>query len=156
MVNTFETYEKAFAQQNLSYFNGNVEGILWLKLRAIARRKQLVTFMKQMGLAAASKTIKKQTIKLFYSLSTDVNKANLVLDVFLRNVENELYAELDINTEQLKEDLYNVRDYHWGGDYNNSLERYLNKIICQGITFISKASRTKGRHSRKCLALCEE
>ena len=74
MVNTFETYEKAFAQQNLSYFNGNVEGILWLKLRAIARRKQLVTFMKQMGLVAASKTIKKQTIELFYSLSTDVNK----------------------------------------------------------------------------------
>ncbi len=143
MVNTFETYEKAFAQQNLSYFNGNLEGILWLKLRAIARRKQLVTFMKQMGLVAASKTIKKQTIELFYSLSTDVNKANLVLDVFLRNVENELYAELNINTEQLKEDLYNVRDYHWGGDYNNSLDRYLIKSYVKGLPSFQKLLEQK-------------
>ena len=109
-----------------------------------------------MGLAAASKTIKKQTIELFYSLSTDVNKANLVLDVFLRNVENELYAELDINTEQLKEDLYNVRDYHWGGDYNNSLDRYLIKSYVKGLPSFQKLLEQKEDIAEKCLALCEE
>ena len=133
MIATFEECEQAFAQQQLCLFNGDARGILWLKLRAIARKKQLSLFTSQIGFSLTSKTIKQQTKELYQYLCNDVGEANKSLDFFLRNAENELYAALNVNLEELKADLYKIQDYVWGGDYTNSLDRYLIKSYVKGV-----------------------
>jgi len=47
------------------------------------------------------------------------------LDTFLRDKSQELYVSKGIDVKRLKNDLYKVTDYKWGGDQNNSLDRYL-------------------------------
>lgn len=37
----FEKWDKEFRNQNLSAFNNNITGLLWLKVRAVCRGKQI-------------------------------------------------------------------------------------------------------------------
>ena len=44
-MTTFEKWDKEFQSQNLYAFNGNTKGLLWLKVRAICRNKQIKEFI---------------------------------------------------------------------------------------------------------------
>ncbi len=102
MFDVFEKYASAFTQQRLSEFNRDRNGILWLKLRAISRKRQLAQFAEQRGIYLKSRTIRQQSIELFSHLCTEFTEANKALDLFLRNEENELYAGLNSGISKSK------------------------------------------------------
>jgi len=99
MFDVFEKYASAFTQQRLSEFNRDRNGILWLKLRAISRKRQLAQLR---GIYLKSRTIRQQSIELFSHLCTEFTEANKALDLFLRNEENELYAGLNSGISKSK------------------------------------------------------
>lgn len=46
-MNEFEKWDIAFREQKLDVFNNNRTGLLWLKVRAICRSRQLKEFLKE-------------------------------------------------------------------------------------------------------------
>lgn len=119
----FEEFDYAFRNQDMYVFNGNKRGLLWLKVRAISRSKQLLQFTESNGIKLKSTKVAEQNVELF-NILTKRKDAMLILDNFLKCMNHEWYAQMDVDIEQLKEDLYKIREYNWGGDQNNSLDKY--------------------------------
>lgn len=123
-MTNFEKWNKEFKSQNLFAFNNNTNGLLWLKTRAICRKEQLQQFIENNKIVLSSSKIAQQNIELFEKLETMPNAMQL-LDSFLRERNNEWYKAKGVDEEILKDDLYKVQHYAWGGDQNNSLDKYL-------------------------------
>lgn len=123
-MSNFEKWDKEFRSQNLYAFNNNVNALLWLKVRAVCRGKQIGQFVKDSNLMLTSTKISEQNIELF-ELLEGRSDAMLILDRFLQGKNNEWYAAMGVDENKLKDDLYKVRYYAWGGDQNNSLDRHL-------------------------------
>lgn len=137
----FDKWDKEYRRQNMSVFNNNLQGLLWLKVRAVSRSKQINKFAEDNGLTFASRRIAEQSIELFDILKYRPD-AQCRLDKFLQNINNEWYNARGIDVERLKEDLYGVRYYSWGGDRNNSLDKYL---ISRYVKTISNFSELQGK-----------
>ena len=119
----FEKWDKEFRNQNLNAFNGDFYGLLWLKVRAICRSKQLRQFVEENEIDLKSTKVSEQSIELFNILEKR-DDAMSILDTFLRCLNHEWYIGMGVDIEQLKEDLYKIQYYAWGGDQNNSLDKY--------------------------------
>lgn len=122
-MTNFEKWDKEFRLQNLYAFNHNANGLLWLKVRAICRGKQISRFVEENNLKLLSSTITQQNIELFDILERRTDGMDL-LDNYLRIKSHEWYAAMGVDENRLKEDLYKVRYYTWGGDQNNSLDKH--------------------------------
>lgn len=120
----FEDWNKKFNEQNLFDFNGNSEGLLWLKVRAVCRAKLLEKFLKENSIQLTSKKSADKNKELFTILQNR-GDASKILNDFLKNQNNEWYRQMNINEVQLKTDLYRIEQYEWGGDQNNSLDKHL-------------------------------
>ena len=140
-MNNFEKWDKEFRAQNLYSFNDDSNGLLWLKVRAICRGKQLSQFLKDNSLTLKSKKVAEQNVELFELLEKRKDAVQM-LDEFLRCMNNEWYISKNVDTDKLKEDLYNVHYYVWGGDQNNSLDRYfVNRYVKVIISFSDLENR---------------
>lgn len=122
-MTNFEKWDKALKSQNLFLFNNNPNGLLWLKVRAICRGKQLSEFLETNNIFLASKKISDKNRELFEILEQREDAAG-ILDNFLRCVNHDWYVAKGVDVAKLKEDLYRVKNYNWGGDQNNSLDKY--------------------------------
>lgn len=67
-----------------------------------------------------------------------------ILDTFLRCLNHEWYTEMGVDIEQLKEDLYRVQYYAWGGDQNNSLDKY---FISRYVKVISRYNELQNKQT---------
>jgi len=123
-MTNFEKWDIAFSKQEMYRFNHDANGLLWLKTRAICRGKQLTKFLDKYKLTLSEKRAKEKNRELFELLENKL-EAVMWLDEFLRDTDNELYKTLGIDEAKLKEDLFNIREYHWGGDQTNSLDKYM-------------------------------
>ncbi|MDD5839193.1 MAG: hypothetical protein ACI30P_02615 [Muribaculaceae bacterium] len=119
----FDKWDREFREQNLSTFNNNFNGLLWLKVRAICRGKQLRQFLKDNDIALTGTKVSEQNREL-YALLAKRSDAMAILDKFLQCMNHEWYNEKGVDINQLKHDLYKVHSYSWGGDRNNSLDKY--------------------------------
>lgn len=119
----FEKYDSAFRNQDMCVFNGDKMGLLWLKVRAISRSKQLLQFTDDNGIKLKTTKVAEQNVELF-NILTNRKDAMLIIDNFLKGMNHEWYAQMGVDIKQLKEDLYKIREYNWGGDQNNSLDKY--------------------------------
>lgn len=131
-MTNFEKWDKEFRAQNLFAFNNDDNGLLWLKVRAVCRGKQIDKFLEENHLTLTKKKIAEQNVELF-ELLEQTEGAMAMLDKYLRDRNNEWYKGID--THQLKEDLYQVQYYAWGGDQNNSLAKHL---VSRYVKVISK------------------
>lgn len=131
---TFEEWENLFRTQNLFAFNNSREGLLWLKVRSVCRAKLLEQFLSANQIKLESKKISDQNKELFLMLQKWNDSMDL-LDSFLRVESHNWYNTMGIDEAQLKEDLYKVQHYDWGGDQNNSLDKYL---VSRYVKVISK------------------
>lgn len=120
----FDNWDKAFREQNMFAFNGNADGVLWLKTRAVCRHKLLKLFLSKAGITLQSHTLKEQNKELYQVLCQKPD-AMALIDDFLQQRNNEWYVAMNVDEAKLKQDLYNVHTYEWGGDRNNSLDKYL-------------------------------
>ena len=124
-MSNFETWDILFKQQNLFGFNGNINGLLWLKVRAVFRKDILPKFLASSQITLTNTRLKERQEELFKILEADEQRSMSILDTFLQDTENEFYRQRNIDEQKLVSDLYKITSYEWGGDYNNSLDRYL-------------------------------
>lgn len=123
-MSNFEKWDKAFRAQDLFSFNYNATGLLWLKVRAVCRGKQLQRFLNCNHIVLSSTKLSERNKELFEKLET-MPDALQRLDDFLRIKSHDWYVSMGVDESKLKEDLYKVHHYAWGGDQNNSLDKHL-------------------------------
>lgn len=123
-MTNFEKWDNEFKTQNLYAFNQDANGLLWLKVRAVCRSKQIKQFVSQNHITLAKIKIAEQNVELFEKLER-LPHAMQLLDRYLKNRSHDWYNAMGVDEEKLKEDLYKVRHYAWGGNQSNSLDKHL-------------------------------
>lgn len=124
MKTDFDQWDRAFRTQNMYEFNRHPNGLLWLKVRAVCRSKQLQRFVSDNHIVLSSSKLADRNVELYETL-LHLPEPMTLLDRFLKDKDNEWYDEMGVDEDRLKADLYQVRHYAWGGDQNNSLDKYL-------------------------------
>ena len=91
-MNTFEKWDKEFLDQNLYAFNNNPTALLWLKVRAICRARQIKRFCKAYDITLSTSKVADRNIELFDILLHREDSVSM-LDRFLQEVNHEWYTE---------------------------------------------------------------
>lgn len=123
-MTNFEKWDKEFRAQNLYAFNNNENALLYLKVRAVCRGKQIKQFIKKNGIELKSTKISEQFAELFIVMENIPNGIDM-LDTYLRDRNNEWYHTMGVDEKKLKSGLRQIHNYEWGGDQENSLDQYL-------------------------------
>ncbi len=84
LVKPFSYWKQQYNNDNLEEFNSNAQGLLWLKIKSIARKEFLDNFIKQNNYFIEEKTLEKKQIELFNQLNSDLNISHQKLDGFIR------------------------------------------------------------------------
>lgn len=141
---TFDKWGNEFRNQNLFAFNNDKNALLWLKVKAISKRLPLSKFIEKNGIKLNATKIAEQHRELFSKLEADTEHSLNLLDEFLCDINNEWYREMGVDEARLKNDLYQINTYEWGGDQNNSLDRHL---ISRFVKVISNYSELQSRQA---------
>ncbi|NLF92879.1 MAG: hypothetical protein GX564_03240 [Oligosphaeraceae bacterium] len=123
MIDDFNAFQSAFNQQSMQVFSDNGLGTLWLKLKSIMRSDCIQGFAQQSGLTLSDRPLKDKFRAIFTMFKTDVPRGHALLDAFLRHQHAVQLRMLD--EEAIIAELYKLQYYAWGGDYQNSLDRFL-------------------------------
>ena len=123
-MSNFEKWDKEFRAQNLYAINNNENALLYLKVRAVCRGKQIKQFIDKNGIVLNSTKISDQFAELFSIMEKTPNGMEM-LDTYLRDRNNEWYHAMGVDEEKLKSGLRQINNYEWGGDQENSLDQYL-------------------------------
>jgi len=147
MKQDFSAWKKYHDSDNLNVFNTEPMGQLWLKTKSIIRTELLSEYVEKYKLVLNSKGLTKQFEELFSLMSKDIKSFNENLDIFIRAKNKEILAKLD--RQKLVSELYKLKNFEWGGDYQNSLDKYLVshyvKVISSYDELISKFDKEINR-----------
>ncbi|GAP94595.1 hypothetical protein [Leptolyngbya sp. NIES-2104] len=136
----FAYWKKLHDGDDLTEFNTNSTGQLWLKIKSITRKELLSEFTARLCLNLTSTTLSGQFEELFCLLETNSSQSHQQLDAYIREKNLQQLQELD--QEALVSELYKLKTFEWGGDYQNSLDKYLVshyvKVISSYEVLISK------------------
>lgn len=119
----FNYWKKRYESEQLEEFNSDSVGLLWLKTKSINRKELISEFIEQNNLSLNETTLAKQFVELFSLLCRDIENSHQLLNSFIRAKSEEQVAQTD--TKQLVSELYKLKNFDWGGDYRNSLDKYL-------------------------------
>lgn len=119
----FNYWKKRYESEQLEEFNSDNVGLLWLKTKSISRKELIAEFAKINEILLRETTLAKQFVELFISLCGDIENSHKLLNSFIQTKSKEQAAEID--TKQLVSELYKLKNFDWGGDYRNSLDKYL-------------------------------
>ena len=97
-MTNFEKWDKEFRAQNLFVFNNNDNALLYLKVRAVCRGKQIKQFIEKNDIVLQSTKISDQFVELFSIMENTPNGMDM-LDTYLRDRNNEWYHTMGINEE---------------------------------------------------------
>ena len=119
----FNYWDKLHKNEELEEFSNDSTGLLWLKTKSISRKELIAEFLKINNITLKETALAKQFVELYGILSTDVINSNQILDNFITSENTKQVGAL--NTTQLVSELYKLKNFDWGGDYQNSLDKYL-------------------------------
>lgn len=119
----FNYWQKCYESEQLEEFTSNTIGLLWLKTKSISRKELIAEFTKNNAIYLKEMTLGKQFIELFNWLCNDIENSHKILNTYIKTKHNKQVAALDI--KQLVSELYKLKNFDWGGDYRNSLDKYL-------------------------------
>jgi hypothetical protein len=119
----FNFWKKLHEKQELEEFSSDRLGLLWLKIKSITRKEIIDGFIAEHRLSVDATGLNDKFIELYSQLSHNIEKSHLILDAFIRR-KSVLQAS-ELNTPELVSELYKLRVFDWGGDYQNSLDKYL-------------------------------
>lgn len=123
MSSSFNLWKSRYDSENLIDFSQNYEALLWLKVKSIIRKDIISEFCKVNTIALKTNTLSKQFEELFNILSNDVSNSHKKLDSYILAKNALILKELD--SKRLVSELYKLQTFEWGGDYQNSLDKYL-------------------------------
>jgi hypothetical protein len=119
----FKYWDNLHRNENLEEFSNDRTGLLWLKLKSIIRVELVNGFLDFSGLKIDTQKQSDNFRALFELLSQDLNKSHLLLDKYIKLESQKQIESIDI--QQLVSELYKLKKFEWGGDYQNSLDKYL-------------------------------
>lgn len=132
-MTSFEKWDREFRMQNLYAFNNDQSGLLYLKVRAVCRGRQIKQFIEKNNIVLVSTKIKDQFAELFAIMEKTTGSVEM-LDAYLRDKNNEWYRAMGVNEEKLKSGLRQINSYEWGGDQENSLDQYFVRRYIKAIS----------------------
>ena len=119
----FKYWDNLHRNEKLEEFSSDRVGLLWLKLKSIIRVGLVKGFLNFSGYRIDTKKQSENFHELFDLLSRDVNGSHKLLNEYIKNVSNQQIASVDI--PRLVSELYKLKNFEWGGDYQNSLDKHL-------------------------------
>lgn len=119
----FNYWKKLHESEQLDEFSSDNIGLLWLKTKSIVRKELIAEFIEQNKITLKETALGKQFVELFELLCKNVDNSHKILDTYIKEKNKIQVSEL--NTEQLVSELYKLKNFDWGGDYQNSLDKYL-------------------------------
>lgn len=122
-MNDFHYWKKLHESEQLEEFSTERVGLLWLKTKSIIRKELIADFTQRHKIHLKETAISKQFVELFNILCKDTENAHKILNAYIKSKNEDQLAALD--TEQLESELYKLKNFDWGGDYQNSLDKYL-------------------------------
>ncbi|EOQ95773.1 hypothetical protein LEP1GSC195_3642 [Leptospira wolbachii serovar Codice str. CDC] len=132
MSKEFIKWLKLHNSENLQEFNTNSEAQLWLKVKSIIRKDILSDFLSKNSIKLSQNTLTKSFVELFDILKTNPEKSHRLLDSFIKESNKNILSSLD--QQKLVSELYKLKVFQWGGDYQNSLDKYLISHYVKKIT----------------------
>lgn len=122
-MDNYQYWSDKLKSQDLEEFTSNPEAMLWLKIHSITKKDVMEAFLEENSIETISKKVEDKAIELYNSINEDaIGVWNSKLDAYFKSKNAEQYKALNI--EQLKLDLLRVQHFKWGGDQNNSLDKY--------------------------------
>ena len=122
-MQNYKYWSDKLASQELTEFTTNTEAMLWLKIHSITKQDVLKAFVKKENLKLKATKVEQRAIEIYDSIDeSQISVWNDKLDAFFRETNADQRAALNI--DRLKLDLYRIQHFKWGGDQNNSLDKY--------------------------------
>ncbi|NDV65664.1 hypothetical protein [Bacteroides sp. 224] len=119
----FNYWDSLHRNEALEEFSCSRVGLLWLKLKSIIRVELVKGFLDFTGYEISLKKQSDNFRLLFDLLSKNIDKSHELLDEYIKCISNRQIANIDI--QKLVSELYKLKNFEWGGDYQNSLDKYL-------------------------------
>ncbi|WP_392479263.1 hypothetical protein [Nostoc sp. C110] len=119
----FSYWKKLYESDNLTEFNTDYTGQLWLKIKSIRRGELVSEFVKKYSLVLNTSSLNGQFEELFLLLQSNLPQSHQQLDLYIKEKNEKILQSL--NKESLVSELYKLKTFEWGGDYQNSLDKYL-------------------------------
>ena len=119
----FKYWDYLHRSEHLEEFNYDPTGLLWLKIKSIIRKELIAAFTQRYGISLKQTVLKQQFVELFDLLSKNIDKSHRLLNEYIYTVNEQVLSR--INNHQLVSELYKLKYFEWGGDYQNSLDKYL-------------------------------
>ena len=119
----FNYWKKCHESDQLDEFSSDRIGLLWLKTKSIVRKELVAEFIQINNISLNEKALGKQFIELFDVLSKDSENSHNILDSYIKWKNQNQILTLDIAA--LVSELYKLKNFDWGGDHQNSLDKYL-------------------------------
>jgi len=123
MQKNFAYWKRLHDSDKLVEFNRDLSGQLWLKIKSIIRKEIVLEFIEKFSITLKAKTLDDKFEELFVFLSSDLTRSHQWLDLYIREKNGQILGELD--RVRLVSELYKLKEFQWGGDYQNSLDKYL-------------------------------
>lgn len=120
----FKQWKNHYENGQFDKFNFNRTGLLWLKTKSIIRKELVQAFVdSNQSITLKQKSLTKQFEELFELLASDLENSHSILDAYIISQHQKQVNEIDV--KQLTSELYKLKYFDWGGDYRNSLDKYL-------------------------------
>ncbi len=119
----FNYWEKLHNSQKLEEFSSDEKGFLWLKVKSIIRKKLISEFVTVNEIELKETSLKRQFAELYGLLVKNPDNSHNLLNEYIERKNREILAASD--TKKLVSELYKLKTFDWGGDYQNSLDKYL-------------------------------
>jgi hypothetical protein len=119
----FDHWHKLHQSETFGEFNTDRSGLLWLKIKSILRRDLIKDFIALTQCRLTATRLNAQFEELYNLLSANLEPAHGLLDDYIRNINSSQIES--INEQGLVSELYKLKTFDWGGDYQNSLDKYL-------------------------------
>ena len=120
---SFSYWKNLYDSDRLEEFNFNSLGLLWLKIKSIVRKELISDFLTNENIKLNETSLGAQFVELYDLLSETSKNSHQILDNFIK-IKSIIQAE-SLDVENLVSELYKLREFNWGGDYKNALDKYL-------------------------------
>jgi len=139
-MKSFDYWKKLHESEKLEEFSSDTQGLLWLKVKSIVRKEIISEFVSENKIELRETSLNGQFLELYDHLSINPEQSHNLLNKYIEKKNKSLLAALD--TKKLVSELYKLKTFDWGGDYQNSLDKYLVnryvKILQSYDTLVSK------------------
>ena len=122
-MNDFEYWKRLHESEKLEKFNTDQKGLLWLKVKSIVRKALISEFVLDNGIELKETSLKRQFVELYALLLKNTSESHKLLNGYIEKKNKSALAGLD--SKKLVSELYKLKSFDWGGDYQNSLDKYL-------------------------------